>query len=392
MSVLAALLSFVGVLVGVKLLDLVCGPLVHPPDPHWHGLVFPPHSSSVYETSEFTFHADINGLGFRDREFDVKPQMKLRIVTLGDSFTYGWGVNVNQPWPKVVEEQLQRQGVSVEVCNLGCPGAGPKQYAEIARKAVPVLHPDLIVVGVLQGDDLEQSDPSEHEQPQTWWQRFALHPLPTLYPHLSEMIRQAKDTGKAEAAPMEAASVWKQQAPEIVKGLNPDERARFDAMNLATRQVFMEGHLNAAWVTLALRHPDYFVDPLHVDDSTIKARIAEMADRFRQIKDLGVDVPIVSLPSPLYGSATANAQQRRLGFHAVPEMLTTDLPDEATRRAAAANGLTCVVNTDTFRKSHDAPFFPLDGHLNAAGHRLMGSLLTPVLLDWASRKSSSHSQ
>jgi hypothetical protein len=89
------------------------------------GLIFHPHSTATYRTREFTFTASINALGFRDREFDQDRSAACRVLAIGDSFTFGWGVSLEESWPEVLEAALKQSGVSVEVANLGFPGGKP---------------------------------------------------------------------------------------------------------------------------------------------------------------------------------------------------------------------------------------------------------------------------
>ncbi len=127
-------------------------------------LIFAPNSRFRLKTSEFDFEAHINSFGFRDRPFRLTRPGLTRVLAIGDSFTYGWGVQDSEPWPKVLERDLSRLGMPIEIANLGRPGAGPDQYLEIARAAVPVLRPRWIIVGLLQGDDLSQSKPGPAER------------------------------------------------------------------------------------------------------------------------------------------------------------------------------------------------------------------------------------
>lgn len=61
-----------------------------------------------------------NSHGFRGAEFDLKkPAGKTRIVTLGGSTTYGVGVNNEETWPYLLQQQL---GSDFEVINMGVPG------------------------------------------------------------------------------------------------------------------------------------------------------------------------------------------------------------------------------------------------------------------------------
>ena len=97
-----------------------------------------------------------NSLGFRDREFPVeKPAGEYRVLTLGDSFTYGSGVQLEDSWPKQLERLLQgsRQG-SVFVINGGfAAGAfNPAGYDDWMRQDGLGFAPDLVIVGLCLND------------------------------------------------------------------------------------------------------------------------------------------------------------------------------------------------------------------------------------------------
>jgi hypothetical protein len=159
------LFATVAVLFGFALtvvLDRALGLVLRrsPSAPAPAGLLFPPHTQARSVTPEFDYTASINALGFRDREFPVAKGQAYRILAIGDSYTYGWGVADDEPWPKVLERDLRRLDPRVEVANLGAPGASPTQYAETAERAIPLLRPDLVIVCVLQGNDFGQM----------WWE------------------------------------------------------------------------------------------------------------------------------------------------------------------------------------------------------------------------------
>jgi hypothetical protein len=118
---------------------------------HDEGIIFPRNVTLTLATPAFSSTVKTNSMGFRDREFAPQKPAKMRIVTLGDSFTFGWGVNAEESWPKLLEEHLKSTGVDVEIANLGRPGGSPTTYADIAEKSLDLLHPDLLIVGILQG-------------------------------------------------------------------------------------------------------------------------------------------------------------------------------------------------------------------------------------------------
>src|ERR1017187_8033553 len=61
------------------------------------------------------------------RDCAVRKSSARRVLAIGDSFTYGWGVDGEDSWPKVMERALRRGGLDIEGANLGAPGGGPRE-------------------------------------------------------------------------------------------------------------------------------------------------------------------------------------------------------------------------------------------------------------------------
>src|SRR5262245_41929784 len=87
-------------------IDRITGAVWDPP------LIFPRHIRVSYHTPEFNFEVVSNNVGLRDREMNRRKH-GYRILAIGDSFTYGWGVRMEESWPKVLERNLN----NVEVVN-----------------------------------------------------------------------------------------------------------------------------------------------------------------------------------------------------------------------------------------------------------------------------------
>jgi len=90
-----------------------------------------------------------NSKGIRDRrEFSyTKPPGTLRILALGDSFTFGTGVENDETWPARLEFHLREAGTVAEVINAGVGAYGTDQtylyyLAEGAKYGA-----DLVVIG-----------------------------------------------------------------------------------------------------------------------------------------------------------------------------------------------------------------------------------------------------
>ena len=58
----------------------------------------PPNTRVEFQTTEFHWAIETNDLGLRDREFDWSRKGGYRVLAIGDSFTLGWGVGVEDSW------------------------------------------------------------------------------------------------------------------------------------------------------------------------------------------------------------------------------------------------------------------------------------------------------
>jgi hypothetical protein len=70
------------------------------------GIIFEPNSKARYQTIEFDFDLNTNSLGLRDREINIDKDDKYRILAFGNAWTSGWGVNIENSWPKKLEQYL----------------------------------------------------------------------------------------------------------------------------------------------------------------------------------------------------------------------------------------------------------------------------------------------
>jgi lysophospholipase L1-like esterase len=91
----------------------------------------------------------INDQGFRNGSYDEALRARLRLLAVGDSFTFGLGVGPAEPWPKQLEWSLRRRvGPGVAVVNAGVPGYSTRQMRETAEELIGRLRPQVILFGV----------------------------------------------------------------------------------------------------------------------------------------------------------------------------------------------------------------------------------------------------
>jgi hypothetical protein len=97
-----------------------------------------------------------NSLGFRDLEFPVhKPARERRILAIGDSFTFGSGVPLEDCWVQVLEGLLETEwGRPVEVINGGFASGSfwPPGYVDWLASDGLAFEPDMVVLGFCLND------------------------------------------------------------------------------------------------------------------------------------------------------------------------------------------------------------------------------------------------
>ncbi|HXZ85864.1 MAG TPA: SGNH/GDSL hydrolase family protein [Myxococcota bacterium] len=96
----------------------------------------------------------INSEGMRaDRDYPrAKPAATKRIVSLGDSFTVGYEVGGDETFSSVLERELRKAGLSVEVLNTGVSGFGNAEECLYLERDLFDYQPDLVLVSFYQND------------------------------------------------------------------------------------------------------------------------------------------------------------------------------------------------------------------------------------------------
>lgn len=124
------------------------------------GFVHIPNYEGYSATEDFQVRIRINSNGLRDQEYDYsKPPDIIRIGVFGDSFTFGEGVQNDEPYPKILEqlfrrdERLRQSGVKVEVINFGIGKTGTAHQYAFYQKEGKKYSLDHVILGFLSGND-----------------------------------------------------------------------------------------------------------------------------------------------------------------------------------------------------------------------------------------------
>ena len=104
-----------------------------------------------------------------------KPPGTFRIVTLGDSYTWGSKIGRTQDlWPYVMERALHREDRPVQVINLGRPGFTTVNEAEMLDCLGWLFEPDLVILEFTL-NDIVPSGPNFSHEAENWY--FRIVPL-----------------------------------------------------------------------------------------------------------------------------------------------------------------------------------------------------------------------
>ena len=128
-----------------------------------------------------------NSFGMRgDEPFTEATENLLRIVALGDSFTFGHKLRGEDTYPQILEELLNESsaetGYQYEVLNLAVTGYGTQDESLTLKYKGLQWNPDLVLIGYVFNDP--ESEPvqklSAYFHSPRWWEHFHLTRLVAL--------------------------------------------------------------------------------------------------------------------------------------------------------------------------------------------------------------------
>jgi len=109
---------------------------------------------------------EINSKRIRDREdlCEPKPAGQFRVVCVGDSFTFGWVVRIEDSWVRLIESDLrERTGRDIRSVNCGAFGATVvDEYALALRERFGDFEPDAVLVSLCLNDLIPSNEALAH--------------------------------------------------------------------------------------------------------------------------------------------------------------------------------------------------------------------------------------
>jgi lysophospholipase L1-like esterase len=308
------------------------------------GVLPPAHFTGQEQRRDFRFTYHTDGFGFRN---SWPWPVSAEIVAVGDSLTFGYGVDDAQTWTAILANRLPHS----RVVNLGLNGAGPQQYLHVYETFGMNLHPRVLLFGLFLGNDLidarkfDMRFEAGGEGNSTVSQPFYS------WPEIRKFL------GKRSYLYILLREIW--------WNYHSLYRFRRKALELSdgSRLQFAPGILERSTVGARLDHPDF----QRVLQSVERAQsIAQQSETHFLVllfpTKEEVYLPIMGEPSPDPIGPFRKAFERL-------EINYLDLTPPLQHRAKARERL----------------FFEVDGHPNAAGYALIAEVVHSHLQDHAQR-------
>jgi lysophospholipase L1-like esterase len=179
-----------------------------------------------------------NHLGMRGPEPAEDPHSVYRIVALGDSFTFGLGIEEHDTFASLLQERLGTLtapgGKKYEVLNEGVVGYTSRDEAAVLRHKALALQPRGILLAYILNDPEIDPRPSLHKyfDPVPWWRHSDLLRLL----HLG----------------WNSLQVWRYGGGDYIRYLHAPGREKWRSVEEAFRSIGSDARGAGAWVVVAI--------------------------------------------------------------------------------------------------------------------------------------------
>ena len=366
-------------------------------------LAHAPNVTTTIQNLEFTYTIQTNSRGIRHGEIPrKKPPGTRRIVVVGDSFTEGMGVAVDETFVSLLESRLSTPEHPTEVINCGLSATSPMQYARILFHICLDYEPDAVIIALYANDVTETVTSAVPDHIDAVNVKYGLYRiLHALWPRVYTVIETATinaTTAQREYPVGSSDSVAKIDMIKIVsqaareKGIAETE---IDAWRNRLPPALVEavncGEFNGQLLSAGLLNPMYWSDSLDINNAGAEQQYAVMIslldETIHRLQNSGIAAGVVFIPSAFQYDASYGDIWRQSGVHTDENWATTQT--ELERRLAnwAKMQQTPFLDlTPTFRgaiQSSDRQlYYPLDGHWTPEGHKRAAEAIEDWIALW----------
>lgn len=381
--------------------------------------VNPPNLDVRFQTDDFDVRVITNSQGLRESEtVPAEHEGVFRIVSVGDSYTFGWGVENDEVYTKVAQKVLREKygWRNVEIINMGRPGAAPHDYLKFVKRYVPELQPDVVLIGFLMGDDCPVSAPPWAESEAQIDQELATYSELAEVNHLEQTLAHSFIFRTASAAVLprlraaptlrsegRRGPIFGEPNPLDPANMQRQLREHEDPAGARSRyqrlqeQGWVAKGLNwevNPWLIMAVAlRPAGPADSLAVRPETrdympnewrlCAGLLREMAQTTQQKMD--AEMMVVAMPNAhLVSQRWVDFLRDTWQCPVHPEMTTARVVNDWMREFCDEQHLLCVDPLEQVREATRAGqelYLQTDDHMNAAGQRLVGEILAAELYE-----------
>ena len=313
-------------------------------------------------TAEWDVHVTINRDGLRDREAPVSDGGG-RVVVIGDSLAFGWGVELEESFSFVAEERLKGHGV--RVIKAGVPGTGPNDQLRWLQARGETHEPDVVVASLFVGNDF--SDVQFGGVPAQFTVRDGLMVKRPLDDESVSWLYEAKEKLKRSSLLAQYAAqllwTWEREHVAIHERTNP-------GLSAGDRWL---------WEFFQIHLKDAPQETQRSFEGT--CAVLDGIDAWSRQRGAAMLLLVIPRSFQVY---PWELEQWTASFQLSDEKLDLDRPqrvltDWAQRRGVAILDLLPLLREHAARHPEDRAYFYPNAHMNATGHRLTGEWLAEGL-------------
>ena len=322
-----------------------------------------PGAEGEFARREFRHHVRHNNLGMRGEEVAAaRPSPAPRLIALGDSFTWGYGVEETETYCHRIGEALD-----AEMLNLGVSGYGTGQELLLLREVIDKVEADGVLLFFDPATDL--ADVRDNRRWGYAKPRFTLDGQGKL--ELAGLPSDSAQPSPATAIPAtEPANPWFNRLAESSTLFNMAV-AGLASRSWSAREYLRETGIVGPWVAWDDTEV-YRREPTEEVEDAWKVVGALLHETKTLLDEHGMRLTVIQIPGKVQ-------VRPRLD----PAAYDPALP---TRRLAAicqAAGIPFIDPTDALHNAFEVggppPYYRYDPHLTAVGHRIVADVVAREL-------------
>ncbi len=318
-----------------------------------------PERERRHTSAEWSVDVDINQEGLRDYPGPRPPGTN--VLAIGDSFTFGWGVELEDAFPSVLERHLK--SARINVVKAGMPGTGTTDQLEWLRRHGDRYDPRLVLLGFYVGNDFV--DVQLGGVPAQFTVRDGLMVKKPLDDKPDPTSREIVEWLKGHSLLMQQVA---QVAWAMERRRRPEDRPN-PGLTAGDRWL---------WEFFKI----YLKNLPPETDKAVRLTLDALNGMHAWAQDHRSQFAIVVIPEALQ---TYDWQRRRIldAYHLGESDLDLDRPQRVLRDWGVAAGVPVLDLLPGFRAyaaAHEERlyFYP-NGHMNSNGHRVAGEIITPFV-------------